>query len=876
MSDVIDELAIEISANDQFTAVAKPLLSLLERLEQSVHRNSTALEVLGENTQALADDTQQLNNELEKNEKQTKKNTKELSEQEKQTKKNEKVAKNLFAAVTGFSKALGALSAMIMAGVGLERLAMESANANRELDNTSKNLGMTSQSLASWRGVAEMSGGSAQGLTGYLTNLSGSLTKLTMQGDMSVAPFFNALGIDLLSTSGKARKLEDIMFDLADRFSTMDRAQAFSLAQQMGIDEGTFNVLSQGRQALEEHLQKVSRIYKSNQQDLETSRKLTAATNYLNQQFDGLKLMIANAVAPVLLKIAEITSNFFDFLQRNEDLVKGVFFGIAGAITAVLIPTLWAGATAAAAFIAPFLPAILIVAGLALAFGLLYDDYKKFVEGGISLFNWGNFIKWFEKANLSVDNLKNAFARLVTGYESWDEAVNAGKAWLKSKGFIDENGVSLDSLANGFKNLVTDIKNAVIPALKRVWEIIEAVLDGEFSKAIELSVSAAGDTWEFVKEETKDTVIGDVIEGVEKNIDTVNKFLTDETYKIGDAVSDMANNAIDTMSKAGYRVVIKGAEVIDTAFGIDPDKDDFSLTQTIKKGEFADSQKGFSKGNPTDYSKEKSLSEKKKFEGFGSEIDSYIKEGSQRFGVDEKTLRGFVKMEDGWYGKMSGTGAIGTGQFTLDTWNDLAKTKEGQEIGMTLITKDNFRKDNDPRWNKRVNTLATALLAKKNGDLLKKQGIEATGENLYMAHNIGVGGFTRAMRGNATTGDIDAMRKNGMKQGMTPQEFVQYQKGRFNNHYAQANNVSPKIDMNRPIGGYAVASALQANQHHLSSMQKLAQPQSISNNRKTEVVFNGGININSSANTLSGTAGDFVKGVNNHGASAFQFVNGVS
>lgn len=34
MSEVIDTLAIEIAANDSFTAVAKPLLSLLERLEE--------------------------------------------------------------------------------------------------------------------------------------------------------------------------------------------------------------------------------------------------------------------------------------------------------------------------------------------------------------------------------------------------------------------------------------------------------------------------------------------------------------------------------------------------------------------------------------------------------------------------------------------------------------------------------------------------------------------------------------------------------------------------------------------------------------------------------------------------------------------------
>ncbi|MFX8929908.1 hypothetical protein ABTN05_19235, partial [Acinetobacter baumannii] len=48
---------------------------------------------------------------------------------------------------------------------------------------------------------------------------------------------------------------------------------------------------------------------------------------------------------------------------------------------------------------------------------------------------------------------------------------------------------------------------------------------------------------------------------------------------------------------------------------------------------------------------------------FGKDVDRYIHEAATKYGLDEKVLRGFVKMEDGWTGKMSPTGAIGTGQF---------------------------------------------------------------------------------------------------------------------------------------------------------------------------------------------------------------------
>lgn len=200
---------------------------------------------------------------------------------------------------------------------------------------------------------------------------------------------------------------------------------------------------------------------------------------------------------------------------------------------------------------------------------------------------------------------------------------------------------------------------------------------------------------------------------------------------------------------------------------------------------------------------------KTKFNGFGKEVDDYIKEASKKYDIPEDTLRGFVKMEGGWTGKMSPTGAIGTGQFIQSTWNSLANTKEGKEIGMIPIDRTNFRKENDPRYDKRINTLATGLLAKQNADLLKKKGVEPTGENLYMVHNIGPG-VIPAMKGepvNAAT--ITAMNQNGMKSGMTPADFVAYQKNNFNKHLAIANgeDIKPAVKLD----DYADKSKLPKN-----------------------------------------------------------------
>ncbi|MDW0656982.1 peptidoglycan-binding protein LysM [Mannheimia haemolytica] len=889
MSEVIDTLAIEIAANDSFTAVAKPLLSLLERLEGAVNKNTEALDNHGKAAESAAKGTKKLNTEQGKGEKSTKKSTKALQEQEKQIKKNEKVAKNLLQAIGGFTKAIGALGTMILAGVGLDRLVLDTAKANKELAMTSKNLGMTSQSLAAWRGAAELSGGSAQGLTGYLNNLSAGLTRLTVQGDASVTQFFSQLGINLLDGSQKAKKLEDIMLELADKFSSMDRVKAFGIAQQMGIDEGTFEMLAQGRQGLEEHLQKTAKIYKSNQQDLETARKLTAATAYLNQQFEGLKLMIANAAMPVLLKIADVTNAFFEYLQKNENLVKGVFYGIAGAISIALIPMLISGASAALAFIAPFLPMILIVAGLAAAIGLLYDDYEKWANGGTSLFNWGLFKKWIFDADFTVGNLKNAFADLLTGYKSWEDAVNAAKSWLELKGFTKDGKMSIDSLATGFKNVAKDIYNSLLPALDKVLNVINLLLDGEFVAAWDAAKELGKDAFNAAVDFVGDNIVGDALKGVggiidagvtniEEAVNTGKKYWNGEitgsealkevtgnfaknAEKAVDEVVNFADNAITRVENGFVRFVnIWG--------GFDPDE----VGSTGNENKLMDSKKGFSKGNFV-------------FEGQQS-VKGLTQEetGALAAQMVKRESGGNLRAENqyGYLGLYQfGAAALVDAGLIDDAKYRAAVRKHGKGLsnGSDADVHKAFLADSS-NWtikggreaflsNKAIQDNAIVALMNKNVGYLGStyQGSAEHKAGLLMAAHLKGAGGAKAF---ANSG-IDSSDGNGTKISdyyNTGRKAIQLAK--------QGKSIQSKpINLNTPVGGYAVANALKANQHTFTTMQNLAQPQNISNNQKTEVAFNGGIHINSTAGTLGGTAQDFVNGVQNR-VNVMQFNTGLS
>lgn len=340
-------------------------------------------------------------------------------------------------------------SSAILVGIG--KLVDEVAKLNDQLFFLEKNLGMSSQTIQAWQNAAGAMGGSADGMTSSMKSLNGALNDFVVMGDTSMLPYMNALGVSMVDVNGKVRDTDKVMLDLADSFSRMDREQAFSLASKMGLDEGTFNTLVQGREEMEKMIEYQNTMYKSSEAELRVSRDLQRNRALLGSQWQSMKTMMANALIPLFLKASEVLLGMFEYLQKHQEAVKAVFTGLAAALTIVLIPALLKATVAALAFIAPFAPFILVVGALGAAFGLLYNDYKVWAEGGKSLFDWGAFRKYIDDSTLSTSNLRNSF-----------------------------------------KNLTSEMINNAIPTLKGYAEIIAKLMRGDFK-------GAGAQAWEMMK-----------------------------------------------------------------------------------------------------------------------------------------------------------------------------------------------------------------------------------------------------------------------------------------------------------------------------------------------------------------------------------------
>ena len=407
-------------------------------------------------------------------------------EADKAIKQNNSLNKSVGETDKVVSKVTGVVAkwfSVLAIGTGVLKMIDQVQKLNDELFFLEKNLGMSAQSVKAWQGAAGAMGGSAQGMTESIKSLNMGMNDFVVMGDTSLLPFMNALGVGMTDAQGKLRKTDDVMLDLADSFSKMDREQAFSIASKMGIDEGTFNTLVQGRKEMEKMLEYQNKMYRSSEEELKASRALAQNRALLGQHWESLKTMMANAIIPLFVKLSEVALGIFEYLQENQQAVQAVFKGIAFVVGALLIPILIKATLAALAFIAPFAPFILVVGALGAAFGLLYDDYKTWAEGGKSLFDWGAFSDLIDGAKLSTNNLRTAF-----------------------------------------KNLATEIAQNLFPTLAGYGEILKKLKDGDFG-------GAAGLAWDMMKN-AGNRVVDFVADATGQKSEDLKGFIGESVHKL--------------------------------------------------------------------------------------------------------------------------------------------------------------------------------------------------------------------------------------------------------------------------------------------------------------------------------------------------------
>jgi hypothetical protein len=214
--------------------------------------------------------------------------------------------------------------AVLTVGRGLSDFTRTIISTGAQLDRVSGRLGTSTDTLSRWQGAVRQSGGTAEGFLETMQGLSSSLTELKLTGNTGILPYLQALGVAVADTNGKARPLEEILGDIGDKLNALpNKGDAFNIGRNLGIDDGTINLLMKGRN-------EVSRLLAAQQG---YSAEDARAAREAQERWEGVKLRIERTSQAIVIKLLPSLEKLSGAMEKFADKAVPVLTQIIDAFT---------------------------------------------------------------------------------------------------------------------------------------------------------------------------------------------------------------------------------------------------------------------------------------------------------------------------------------------------------------------------------------------------------------------------------------------------------------------------------------------------------------------------------------------------------------
>ena len=196
-------------------------------------------------------------------------------------------------------------------GVGITALVMPVARVGDEFFKLSQKTGVSVEALTALDYVAKLSDVSTEGLTKALQKLSVAMFDTQINGVEGSAAL-KALGVSATDVNGQIRPTEQVLLDLADKFSAMpDGADKAALAVKLFGKEGLsiIPLLNQGREGITSLMEEARRLGLVLSEDAaRASEAFNDNLTRLSSVTEGVRRQIGAAVIPIL---ADLTAEMF-------------------------------------------------------------------------------------------------------------------------------------------------------------------------------------------------------------------------------------------------------------------------------------------------------------------------------------------------------------------------------------------------------------------------------------------------------------------------------------------------------------------------------------------------------------------------------------
>lgn len=271
------------------------------------------------------------------------------------------------------AKAAAKFLAVVGGTVALKDFIEDTIASSAALERFAENIEKSITDVSAWGQAVEHFGGTAEGLQGTLSKLSQAQTDLMLTGQSGLIPYFSALGVNLRDAGGGM----SILLHLADNIHKVaGRQNQNNILRSIGLDQGTANVVLEGRGATELMIKRIKETTAATKAQGDAAKIMYGHIVDARQVFEALGRTLVFDATPAIERIIKAFNDLGNWLSSHKTLVEGTLTVIGAAIGAIAIAAI------------PINAVVLAIGGLGVALGAAYEDYKVWENGGRSLFNW--------------------------------------------------------------------------------------------------------------------------------------------------------------------------------------------------------------------------------------------------------------------------------------------------------------------------------------------------------------------------------------------------------------------------------------------------------------------------------------------------------
>lgn len=317
-------------------------------------------------------------------------------------------AKRLAASFLLVAKAAAAPLLGLLTATGLANIATGRAEHIRELDQFSAKLNSTIGDVDAFQRSVQGMGGEGSKALDSLVKIGEKVNEAFADSESGARKDFEAWGLAFKDQEGNALGATDAMLALAASVEEVSRAEGLARIKKLGIeDAATIELILKGRSAVEGYMTTQKELGVVTEEQAEITREYYAALGTLGNQMTSFGNGIAATVLPVLTSLLEGLSGLATWVSENQTLVEGFMIGVAGAITAWLLPAMVRLAIAVAIATWPFLLMAAAVLAVGAAFALAYEDFKAWQDGQGSVLGelLGDYETFVAKVQALLDSL---------------------------------------------------------------------------------------------------------------------------------------------------------------------------------------------------------------------------------------------------------------------------------------------------------------------------------------------------------------------------------------------------------------------------------------------------------------------------------------